>query len=302
MAINHYYAEQPLQAVFASFADEELDVRLIEVSGEHDLHIHADSAPSLTLAYYAQGAGWRQFADTPPMDLRDDCCCLYHASVAVQGEGVLPAGSRLRGVNISFAPQVLQRLGVGEALFEQAGPWERAVSGDGRARLVQFPAPNVLRRIGLDMLDCRLDGVARDILMRAKAFEMLAAMLGHLQENLRPVSLGGRDHARLERAHQLLSEQLDRPWTLESLAVESELNVRKLKEGFRQRHGKGVYALLQDLRMQRAAQQLRQGERVADVALAVGYSNPSHFAKVFRRHHGLAPRAYVQQIGDPAAL
>ncbi|KIP89680.1 MULTISPECIES: AraC family transcriptional regulator [Pseudomonas] len=297
MAINHYYADRPLNDVFASFADEELDVRLIEMDGEHDLYVQADSHPSLTLAYYEQGGGWRQFADTPAMDLRNDTCCLYHSSVSVRGEGLLPAGSRLRGVNISFAPQILQRLRVGEWLFDSAGPWERACSSDGLARLVQFPAPHVLRRIGLEMLDCRLEGLARDILMRAKAFEMLAEMLGYLQENLRPSVLGGRDRLRLERAHQHLREALERPWTLESLAAEVQLNVRKLKDGFRQLYGKGVYAELQDLRMQHAALCLRQGQRVGDVAMAVGYSNPSHFAKVFRRHHGLAPRAYSRQVG-----
>jgi AraC-like DNA-binding protein len=32
------------------------------------------------------------------------------------------------------------------------------------------------------------------------------------------------------------------------------------------------------------------GETVTDASLAVGYANPSHFARLFRRHYGVSPR------------
>ncbi|KAF1072100.1 MAG: Regulatory protein PchR [Pseudomonas citronellolis] len=292
MTLNHYQSDLPLNDPRLSLADEELDIRLVQAQLPHDSRAMARSEPSLTLAYYDLGNGWRQFADTPPMLFRDSSCCLYHATRAVEGEGFLPAGQPLRGVNISFAPQTLSRLGVADWLFDRDSPWEQAHSADDQAHLLQFPAPQALRRIGLDMLDCPLQGVARDLFLRAKALEMLAQTLGHLQQQARPLRLGGRDQARLSQARTLLETQLDRAWTLDSLAAAAQLNVRKLKEGFRELHGKGVYALLQDLRMQRAAQLLGDGGRVVDVALAVGYSNASHFAKVFRRHHGLTPREF----------
>ncbi|TBU99173.1 AraC family transcriptional regulator [Stutzerimonas kirkiae] len=292
MAINHYLSDLPLPPALLGLADEELDIRLIEALLPHDSRAFAHSEPSLTVAYYEHGSGWRQFADTAPLAFRDGCGCLYHASVALEGEGFLPAGERLRGVNVSFSVDTLARLGIGEKLLEASGPWERANSSDGQAHLLQFPAPQPLRRIGLEMLNCRLPGIARDLFLRGKALEMLAETLDHLQSHGQPRALGGRDMARLRCAHRLLTENLDRAWTLESLADEAQLSLRKLKEGFRQLHGKGVYALLQDLRMQQAAWRLADGQRVAEVALAVGYSNPSHFAKVFRRHHGMAPSEY----------
>ncbi|WP_437882749.1 helix-turn-helix transcriptional regulator [Pseudomonas sp. LRF_L74] len=294
MALNQYQTDMPLEQALLSLADEELDIRLIAVTMPHDSKASARSEPSLTLAYYEQGGGWRQFADTAPMPFRDGSCCLYHSSVVVEGDGFLPAGVPLRGVNISFAQQILARLGVQDWLFDGSSPWEQAHSSDGLAHLLQFPAPHALRRIGLDILDCRLEGLARQLYLRGKALEMLAETLCHLQRQVQPQAqaLGGRDQARLQRARVLLEERLDEAWTLDALAAAVELNVRKLKEGFRRLYGKGVYALLQDLRMQRAALRLQAGEKVADVALAVGYSNPSHFAKVFRRHHGVTPRDF----------
>jgi AraC family transcriptional regulator len=35
--------------------------------------------------------------------------------------------------------------------------------------------------------------------------------------------------------------------------------------------------------------------RVVDVALEVGYANPSHFAQLFRRETGLTPSEYRRQ-------
>jgi len=49
------------------------------------------------------------------------------------------------------------------------------------------------------------------------------------------------------------------------------------------------------LRMDEARRLLRETKRsVVDVALEVGYANPSHFARVFRRETGLSPRDYYR--------
>ncbi|MCE0484238.1 MAG: AraC family transcriptional regulator [Methylacidiphilales bacterium] len=50
------------------------------------------------------------------------------------------------------------------------------------------------------------------------------------------------------------------------------------------------------LRMDEAKRLLRETKRsVVDVALDVGYTNPSHFAQLFRRETGLSPSDYRQQ-------
>jgi AraC-like DNA-binding protein len=45
--------------------------------------------------------------------------------------------------------------------------------------------------------------------------------------------------------------------------------------------------------MEHAADMLRGRHRkVRDVARRVGYRQPAHFAKAFRRHHGTSPSAF----------
>jgi AraC family transcriptional regulator len=51
-----------------------------------------------------------------------------------------------------------------------------------------------------------------------------------------------------------------------------------------------------NLRMNEARQLLRETKMsVVDVALEVGYSNPSYFAQLFRRETGLSPSDYRRQ-------
>ncbi|HEV2707183.1 MAG TPA: helix-turn-helix transcriptional regulator [Pyrinomonadaceae bacterium] len=51
-----------------------------------------------------------------------------------------------------------------------------------------------------------------------------------------------------------------------------------------------------DLRMSEARRLLRETRMsVIDVALEVGYANPSHFARLFRRETGLSPSDYRRQ-------
>lgn len=51
-----------------------------------------------------------------------------------------------------------------------------------------------------------------------------------------------------------------------------------------------------NLRMNLARRLLRETKKsVVDVALDVGYANPSHFAKLFRRETGLSPSDYRRQ-------
>lgn len=48
----------------------------------------------------------------------------------------------------------------------------------------------------------------------------------------------------------------------------------------------------QQLRLLRALELLASGEKVIDVALALGYESPSAFASMFRKHFGQTPSAF----------
>jgi AraC-like DNA-binding protein len=85
---------------------------------------------------------------------------------------------------------------------------------------------------------------------------------------------------------------MDAPPSLPELARHVGLNEFKLKTGFRTLFGTSVFAYLRAQRMELARRLLVQrGQSVTEVALRVGYANPSKFALAFRKHFGFPPSA-----------
>lgn len=125
--------------------------------------------------------------------------------------------------------------------------------------------------------------------LQAKGLELVALFLeGHgVTEDTRiPIV----DRRRLYQARDRLLSDLSNAPTIAQLARESGINVLKLKRGFKQLFGTGVYGLYQRERMHEAYRQLHSSETsVTAVALELGYSNTSHFAAAFRKQFGTNP-------------
>jgi transcriptional regulator GlxA family with amidase domain len=112
---------------------------------------------------------------------------------------------------------------------------------------------------------------------------------------------------RVERTIATMQAQLDRRLTVSALAGEVRLSVAHLTRLFRAETGATPAAYLRDLRLQRA-RVLLEGTSlsVAQVMAQVGVSDRSHFARDFRRVHGLSPRMLRLQlrstVGRPGAF
>ena len=71
------------------------------------------------------------------------------------------------------------------------------------------------------------------------------------------------------------------------------LTATTVKEGFRRLYGLPVHTWLQQRRMERAAELLRDSSlSVLGVAQSVGYSSASQFSAAFRRQYGMSPTVY----------
>jgi len=81
--------------------------------------------------------------------------------------------------------------------------------------------------------------------------------------------------------------------SLATVAREIATSRRQLQRAFAEAGGTSFSRELQRIRMVRAAQLLLDGSLpVQDVAATVGYRQAAQFAKVFRRHHGVAPSGF----------
>jgi transcriptional regulator GlxA family with amidase domain len=95
------------------------------------------------------------------------------------------------------------------------------------------------------------------------------------------------------RARQLLEEQPEEPWSTSSLAVRVHLSVRSLQEGFARELGVPPMKYLQQVRLRRARDRLREASSaqttVASVASRLGLSHLGRFAAAYRLAFGESP-------------
>ncbi|WP_438028408.1 cupin domain-containing protein [Sorangium sp. So ce233] len=90
----------------------------------------------------------------------------------------------------------------------------------------------------------------------------------------------------------LMHRELEHPWTVETLAARCGLSRSAFAERFKQLVGEPPLGYLTRLRLERAAELLRAGSTLADVAQRTGYSSEAAFSHAFRQWAGTPPGAY----------
>lgn len=104
---------------------------------------------------------------------------------------------------------------------------------------------------------------------------------------------------RIRRAKDILIERMTEPPSLEALASEIGLSLKKLKDGFKQLYGDTVYAYLLDHKMEEARRMLDSKQHnVNEVGLKLGYSTSSHFIAAFKKKFGTTPKKYLMSVSS----
>jgi AraC-like DNA-binding protein len=97
----------------------------------------------------------------------------------------------------------------------------------------------------------------------------------------------------VQKVHQIkdyLCETIDRKTTLKQLAGQFDIPLSILTSCFRSMFGQSIYAFLKHYRLQKAAQLLRTTElSITQIALEVGYQNPSKFISAFKQEFSVTP-------------
>lgn len=94
----------------------------------------------------------------------------------------------------------------------------------------------------------------------------------------------------LRKARDIIHDRISDPPSISELSREVLLNEHKLKNGFRELHGKTISAYIRELRMRSARELLENRDMsISQIAREVGYANFSHFARAFRRTYGVNP-------------
>jgi AraC family transcriptional regulator, transcriptional activator of pobA len=132
--------------------------------------------------------------------------------------------------------------------------------------------------------------------MRAQLL-LLLVELGRAWSRARGEEPGGKAHPRqreaVEAARAYIEERLADPLTLDAIAAEVGLSSGHLSTLFKRRFAVSPFDYLAKLRLERAKQLLRSTTLgVGAIARAVGFADPSYFARCFHAAVGETPRRF----------
>ena len=91
---------------------------------------------------------------------------------------------------------------------------------------------------------------------------------------------------------QLAAQAHYRPCQLASLCT---VSLRTLQRHFSARYGMSLGHWLREVRISQAYDRLKAGESIKAVSYELGFKQPSHFSRVFKQVHGVAPSAIASQ-------
>ena len=137
----------------------------------------------------------------------------------------------------------------------------------------------------------RYEGKAKMLFFKSQMTSLLAHFFGQLSM-MSEKTIPQDERNRLLQAKEILSEKLETPPSLSELSRKIGLNTFKLKKNFKELFGVPVFKYLQNERLTKAQELLRnQKMTVQEAAWHVGYDSLSSFSNAFAKKFGFRPSA-----------
>ena len=150
------------------------------------------------------------------------------------------------------------------------------------------------------IINSNINSSIRDLYVKGKVYELLSLHFQQEENNngeYCPFLVDEQNVLKIRKAKEIIISRMAEPPSLQELANEIGLNLKKLKEGFKQIYGDTVYSFLFDYKMEHARKLLESNQyNVNEVGTKVGYSTASHFIAAFKKKFGTTPKKYVMSL------
>ena len=150
------------------------------------------------------------------------------------------------------------------------------------------------------VISYNLNKSIKSLYFKGKAYELLSLYFNRSEDantEQCPFLVDETNVIKIRKAKEIIISRMAEPPSLQELADEIGLNLKKLKEGFKQIYGDSVFSFLFDYKMEVARKLLESGENnVNEVGLKVGYSTASHFIAAFKKKYGTTPKKYIMSL------
>ncbi len=136
--------------------------------------------------------------------------------------------------------------------------------------------------------------------LKGKVYELMSLYFNKNEESMFdqcPFLVDEENVRKIRMAKEIILNNISEPPGLVELSERIGLNIKKLKEGFKQIYGDTVYGYLLDYKMNEARRMLSSRNfNVNEVGLKIGYSTSSHFIAAFKKKYGTTPKKYLMSL------
>jgi AraC-like DNA-binding protein len=202
-----------------------------------------------------------------------------------------PANENVHYMVVAIKPERLTEL----IAFDQPNSTLQTISAKGSSFLYFENMPVETKLLLKNLVAVNLKDTLSNFYMQIKVQELLYQVFHKLslRESTDQQTINSADAARVLHIRNEIIRDLSQPPVLRELAHIAAMSETKLKQLFKQTFGTTIYTYFQQARMEEAAFLLKKGKRsVAEVGYEMGFSNLSHFSRMFEKHYGLNPKKY----------
>jgi AraC-like DNA-binding protein len=224
--------------------------------------------------------------------LKSNGSSIQIASTALATETFFPADVEVYFGVIGIRRQVLSEL---LRTGKVSGPLETILQGNALFFYHEKMLPEVVRVLK-QISEINEQNKLSDLLYSIKAHEMIYLLFNKLLDRgdgkQSPVNKSDIDKLYLIRTAVLAD--MGQPPQLAALAKMAGMSETKMKQLFKQTFGDTIYNYYQNERMQEAGFLLKHaGYSVSETGYRLGFSNLSHFSRLFEKHYGITPKKYT---------
>ncbi|GAB4022817.1 helix-turn-helix transcriptional regulator [Spirosoma koreense] len=152
-----------------------------------------------------------------------------------------------------------------------------------------------IQQVAAQLVGALVPQPLHDFYLKIKAQELICLFFVELLKRQGTVSysLNGADIRRMYLLRDRLLSDLSQPPELPALATLVGMSESKMKRLFRQIFGSSIYQYYQTFRMREAAYLIREQKlSISETGLQLGFTNLSHFTRIFEKHMGQKPKKY----------
>ncbi|TDO20910.1 helix-turn-helix transcriptional regulator [Pedobacter duraquae] len=214
------------------------------------------------------------------------------ASTAISTETIFPANVEIYFGVIGIKRQMLSEL---LRVKEASGPLDTILHGNTIFFYHEKMHPEVARVLKL-ISEINEQNKLNDLFYSIKAHEMIYLLFEKLLDRdiQKQSPINKTDIDKLYLIRTTILKDIGQPPHLSTLATQAGMSETKMKLLFKQIFGDTLYNYYQNERMQEAGFLLKHaGYSVSEAGYRLGFSNLSHFSRLFEKHFGITPKKYT---------